>query len=216
MSPAAVNKAIRKAVEPLLLDHGFIKHSERRYIRERGELVDCVAIQLGRGNESFYLHHSISLASDMVLASDLAYRVGGRLQEGVDGNSWIIGTGNQIDDVLQSICRTIKECSLAFFESVAGVRDFVIELASDVNHRSRLFHFDLAIALAILGRKNRVIQLCEETMFTARSTDALPEEERRRIYELAVLLREAVTKGAHQELLGRWRNSRRELLGLST
>lgn len=198
-------QACRDILGTALINEGFARFDDRTYLRRRGDVLDGVGVQFGRGAESFYLHYYTKLIADPVNDKVDAYRIGTRLQASEPGISdWVVSDGCDVDEVFRRISQTAIERALPYFDAVSTVRDYVIEVACDVNYRARLTNFDLAIALALLGRKNRVIQICEETLQVMGRAEALSEAERQRVAGHAVALRSAMTQGQSTVLLDEW------------
>jgi len=204
---ASAKKAVRQILGKGLAKEGFLSFDDRTFLRHRGDLVDGVGIQFGRGAESFYLHYFVKMAADLVNDNPGSYRIGTRLQASEVGeNDWVVVDGITVDEVFRRITATAEGRALPYFESVSGVRDYVVEVSCDVNYRARLTNFDLAIALATLGRTNKVIQICEETMQAVSQADALPEDNRKRVCAYATELRSAATQGKFINILDKWKN----------
>jgi hypothetical protein len=215
-SIASAKKAVREILGKSLRMEGFMSFGDRTFLRRRGDILDGVGVQFGRGAESFYLHYFIKLVADPVNDNPSAYRIGTRLQASEAGaNDWVVEGEISVQEVFRRLTATAIEVAIPYFESVSSIRDYVVEVACDVNYRARLTNFDLAIAMAALGRINKVIQLCEETMQAVSQANSLPEEERKRIYTYAAELRSAATQGHLIKVLEQWKGVAIKKLGLA-
>lgn len=207
-SAGSAKKAVRSILGPVLALHGFERNDDRSFLRRRADLLDGIGIQFGRGAESFYLHVFVKPLADPIGRTVSGYRIGNRFQSSsVDGNDWTVSAENDVDSIFRSIASLAVSVALPYLDSIEGLRDYVVEAASDVNYRARLHNFDLAVALAGLGKVNKVVQICEETMKLMSTENPLEKDERERIYSLSAQLRAAATQGRIVALLDGWRDS---------
>lgn len=213
---AMAKKAAKKILGQALSEIGFIGFGDRAFVRVRGDLIDCVGVQFGRAAECFYLHFSVKLAADPIDKDFSSYRIGKRVRESdVGRESWVVFSNKTIDDIFCDMAGVALVEGQKYFSSISDVRDYVVEVACDVNSSARLYEFDLAVALAHLNKKNKVIQICEQTMKVMSSAGVLPDDERQRIYSLAAKLRSAATQDQFEELLSAWRGSKLELISIN-
>lgn len=209
---AEISSVLRKQLDALLGGHGFKRQKALAASRIRDVFVDSVAIQVGRG--ALYIHHHVNLLADPTKAGDFSgYRVGERLHRNPHtGSQWILPAEGSMGDVVSDIIKVVEEFSLSFFSEVSTIERFVVELVSDVNYRARLSELDLAIALAMLGKRNKAIQICEENSVRLRERVSEGDVAASRIVQYCADLRSAYANGNVDELIADWAGANMRLL----
>jgi hypothetical protein len=213
-SAAQISRQLEKRMAGVLGPHGFVRFEPRSLVRVRVPFLDVVSVQLGPAAESFQLHQHVHLLANRAELSLNAYRVGSRLlRDPISDVEWVVTDERPIGSVLDSIECTIGSCSLEFFGRVSDLRDYVLEVACDTNPAARLHQFDLALALAALGRRDRVLQLCEEMKHAVRTREGLTPSNVALWIDCADLLSGAVRNARVNELIDEWSRSRLAALG---
>lgn len=214
VSRAEAIKVLRSRVLAPLQQHGFSLLSRRPAAhRLRDGIIDVVGVQIGQGLSGYYIHTFMNLASNPIANHLASYRVGYRVHRHPDTDViWSPENESELSQVFESMADYVERHSLAYFGSVQTMKDYVIEIISDVN--DRVYDFDLAVALGWLGKSNKVYWLCEEVMKTARTVvESGDEDERRRIYELARTLRGVANdSGRMHALLTDWQEATAEAI----
>jgi len=212
ITKADVRKLLKRLLLPELTARGFTARKDGfGWFRVRNEFIDVISVQVGRGPDSLYLHYFVNLVANPVADSLHGYRVGHRLDRHPEsGAIWVADSEEELSMIIASVWSAVEACALPFVDGITDLRDYVVEIVSDVNERP--FDFDLMVALAGLGKFNKVYWMCQGAL------DRLPRDieggELGELRDATVKLRQAVEAEETGELLREWRRIRLAELGV--
>ena len=212
ITKADVRKLLRRLLLPEVTARGFVARKDGfGWFRVRGEFVDVFSVQVGRSASSLYLHYFVNLVANSVADSLHGYRVGHRLDRHPGtGTIWVADSEEELDRIVVSIWDAVETYAIPFLDGIRDLRDYVIEIVCDVNERP--FEFDLMLALAGLGKTNKVYWMCQSTL--EHLSNGAEGGELDALRDATVKLREAVQGGEIGELLRGWRRTKLEELGM--
>ena len=151
-----INRAITAELKPILEADGFFRRHPKCFVRVRGDLVDVLSFQVSQyGSRLFYVHHFCNLLPDPNWESVIAgYQVGNRLSaKNGDGTDWIGDSEENANVAMGSVVRAYEMTIRPWFETIPDVRNWIVEYIG--TGRSSVRAFDMAVALALIGKKNR-------------------------------------------------------------
>jgi len=191
---------------------GFVKSGALGAIRIRDIFVDRLELQASRWGDLFYLHHSVTVAADLMIGKSSSYFVGKRLQRGRDDTSWNICATNTVEHVFDSIFNCIDADSLPFFESVSRYQDYLFEIFSDSNFSEKNFSLDSLVAFIGSGKHDRAFHICTDIMETKFSETRRTEQRHAQLQGYASDLRVSIEAGTCEDIVEKWKKERISLL----
>jgi hypothetical protein len=190
---------------------GFVKSGALGAIRFRDPFVDRIEVQTSRWGDSYYLHHSVTVAADMMIGKSSSYSVGTRLQHGADV-AWNVTATNSIEQVFSSIFGSVNNDSLLFFENITRYQDYLFEVFSNPNFNEKNISLDSLIAFVGSGKSDRAFHICNDIMETQFSETRRTKERHIQLQGYASVLRNSIEAGTHEDIVMKWKAERAALL----